>query len=569
MDSLKLSVTVRTALQSKYAAAAIKKIDQAVARWIKADAARGIQTVHVALDSAQDLAKWNIAPLSANPSAELVKSKIDALWKALGPDYLVLFGGPDVVPMFEEPNPSLDTKKGDDDPLVPTDNPYACSTAFKAGAIDSYMVPDRVVGRIPDLPGSDDPAWFCDYLATVSKHVPQPAKHYDKLYAVTAKEWLGGGQELVQFLGRPPASLLVSPPETDASATTKAGLKFPLHAIKCHGAQLDPRFFGQSGSKYPTMLSSASIKSTAQSSTLVAAGCCYGAQLFDIDDPAAILRGEWPIASAYLRGGAVGFMGATMIAWVGPQTMTCGDWIVAQYLKSALEGASLGRAMLEAKQQYLRWIAQQGWSVGKADQKTLIEFVLLGDPALHPVFAAPPGQVSVAAAVPSMRSRSTTVDRHRRRLLSQELAKAIRASQPERRNVRPAQIPKSALNRAARAARVATGNDFKRFGMARHEDVIMTVAQAAGAPVAAAAAGGTSRRSDASRATYEYYWSGRVEHKRAIEIRMVAVETDSEGTVLRTRVMHAAKPSIGQHEATPVRNTQRVRRAGGRTRRNG
>ena len=39
-DSIKLSVTVRSALKKKYSAAALKKIDAAVAAWIAAEKAR-------------------------------------------------------------------------------------------------------------------------------------------------------------------------------------------------------------------------------------------------------------------------------------------------------------------------------------------------------------------------------------------------------------------------------------------------------------------------------------------------------------------------------------------------
>ena len=33
---------------------------------------------------------------------------------------------------------------------VPTDNPYASSLPFRSSDRRSYLVPDRVIGRIPD-----------------------------------------------------------------------------------------------------------------------------------------------------------------------------------------------------------------------------------------------------------------------------------------------------------------------------------------------------------------------------------------------------------------------------------
>jgi hypothetical protein len=76
------------------------------------------------------------------------------------------------VPCFVVANPSYDPS-GDDDKVVPTDNPYASSGPFRASRRGSYLVPDRVVGRIPDMLQDGDPAWFVDYLATASVWTPE------------------------------------------------------------------------------------------------------------------------------------------------------------------------------------------------------------------------------------------------------------------------------------------------------------------------------------------------------------------------------------------------------------
>ena len=78
-----------------------------------------------------------------------------------------------------------------------------------------------------------------------------------------------------------------------------------------------------------------------------------------------------------------------MIAWLGDFEIGYADWIVAVYLKSILGGASIGRAFLESKQDYVRWINQQGYAIDLMDEKTLIEYVLLGDPSIHPVSSVP------------------------------------------------------------------------------------------------------------------------------------------------------------------------------------
>ena len=146
MQSVKLSVTVRRNLERKYDPAALKQIDAAVKRWVAADAARGIKTVHVALDDAVAMKKLGVAALKGAATAEKMKTAIDRLWTRLAPEYL-LFGSQDVVPISSSQSVLFTRRRRRQ--LVPTDNPYACSGAFRKLQRSSYLVPDRVVGRIP------------------------------------------------------------------------------------------------------------------------------------------------------------------------------------------------------------------------------------------------------------------------------------------------------------------------------------------------------------------------------------------------------------------------------------
>lgn len=547
MASIKLIVTLRQNLAAKYSAADLASLNKLIKAWIQADAKRGITSRYVALDDAVGMKKLNAAALTGTPTAQKVKRKIDQLWKSLAPDYLVLLGAQDVVPMFEVPNPSYDPK-GDDDTVVPTDNPYACSAPFLDGDINSYLVPDRVVGRIPDMVGDSSLDWFASYLATATTHVPQPAGHYADLYAICCDEWRRAGEETAQYLGHPKSALLVTPPVDNAASQAQAALPRTLHAIKCHGARLDPNFYGQKGAAYPVALFSGTLAANLSPGTLAAAMCCYGAQVYHPQDPAAQQNGAWPIASTYLRKGAVGFAGATMIAWVGLDTMLCADWIVAQYLKSAATGASIGRALLEAKQDFLRWLAQQGQSPGLAEQKTLIEFVLLGDPALHPVqsTAVP---AAVTAAVRATRGRAVRGaqvtpsgrERHQRRLFRATMASSIRNTMPRRELVA---APRAARHGAAgpglqAVALAALQDDFGRFAVQPMAGVVRVTA---GAPPAGVPRGPALAAAGAPlEPTYEYYWTGRHDDGRFQQIRLLKIETDGHGQVLRTSVLHSGR----------------------------
>ncbi|MBI3374056.1 MAG: hypothetical protein HY017_20215 [Betaproteobacteria bacterium] len=547
MQSVKLSVTVRRNLERKYDGAALKQIDAAVKRWVAADAARGIKTVHVALDDAVAMKKLGVAALKGAATAEKMKTAIDRLWTRLAPEYLVLFGSQDVVPYFIVDNPSF-SPDGDDDKIVPTDNPYACSGAFRKLQRSSYLVPDRVVGRIPDMPSATDPSWLLDYMETATNWSSQTRNAFADGYVICCDAWKGAALKCVEYIGEAPSQLLVSPPAGDASADARTRLGSKLHMIKCHGAQLDPKFYGQKGNSYPDALFSGTLKPEVKAQMLAAAMCCYGAQVYSPNDPAASLPGEWPIASTYLRQGALGFAGSTMIAWVGADQMMCADWIVASYLKGALGGASLGRAFLESKQDYICWLNQQGQVPDLADEKTLVEYVLLADPSIHPVAAAPGPALAAAggtaAAVAARPSPLALQERHQRRVVRAQMAAQMRGILPTRSAAKG-----EALGRAARlfeTAKQLLAADAEGLGM-RAEAVRVEKLETRFPGAQAAATRGAPARAVAAasgrignRQSFEYYWSGRRMFDAHKRIRLVKVETDAQGNVLRTSVVHSS-----------------------------
>jgi len=78
--------------------------------------------------------------------------------------------------------------------------------------------------------------------------------------------------------------------------------------------------------------------------------------------------------------GAYGLVGSTEIAWVGRRA----DGLRRLDRHRLSEGRparrSLGRALLESKQDYMAFLGQQGGAPGVEDEKTLLEFLLLAIP---------------------------------------------------------------------------------------------------------------------------------------------------------------------------------------------
>ena len=237
-----------------------------------------------------------------------------------------------------------------------------------------------------------DPAWFLDYLETATNWKPKADGTYKLPYAICTAEAKGAATEFLQkALDEAGLTPFVCPPDEDSSPKPRGKLSAGLHITKCHGNQGDATFWGfseedQRAQEHPyAAITSATLRLSPKPSTVVASMCCYGAQIFSPTDPNARSPGEWPIASTYLRNGALGFAGSTMMAWVGRSHMGPADWLVQGYLKNVLAGDSLGSALLASKQDYRSHYSLNADILTDHEEKTLIEYVLLGDPSIHPV----------------------------------------------------------------------------------------------------------------------------------------------------------------------------------------
>jgi hypothetical protein len=540
MKTIKLIVTHRGNLEKKYGAAGVKRIDKAVASVIAADKKRKFVTHYLHLDDSAEMKKYGVTAITGKATAEKCKRTIDQLFAALSPDYLALLGADDVIPHFLVPNPSFSESDGDDDESAPTDNPYACSRAFAKNKRASYLIPDRVIGRIPDLPGSSDPAWLLDYLKVAASWQPGVKADYADDLMICCDEWKSSGEECVSYVLRDPARLMISPPVGFSSAQLKKRHQARFHLIKCHGARIDSAFYGQQGNSYPPSLTSESLLERTSRNTVVGAMCCYGAALFDPDDPAAVSPGTAPIPSVYLRQGAYGFVGSSTIAWVGSEVMMCADWIISAYLRGVMRGASLGRSLLEAKQDFLDWTKKQGFVPGRAEEKTLLQFMLLGDPSIHPVQSTTPAPAIAAATVraPVAAGPGAAEERRARRAFRHQIGEELRSELPQRTPVkRSAHAATSAFEQLA-----AQMKDVS-FGKPLVEEVSRPITQpelTTAGMRRVTAAGARASGPVARQKTVEYYWIGRKKTKQVIDARLVRIETDQQGRLIRTQVLVSA-----------------------------
>ncbi len=379
MKTEKIILTSKTALTIKYGNG-FKAIEAAIKTMIIADKARGIHSKLIYLDQSSSMSDFKAPFVKTINSAQQVKRSIDALFKKIKPNYILLIGSLDVIPHVELQNLISD----DDDDVVPSDLPYACDAPYSTKIAD-FLAPTRVLGRLPDITGGTDDKYLVGLIENAIRTKPVKPDHYKKHFSLTAKVWNGSSAESLTKITGSKTGLKNVP--TAGPSYTAEELSARLHFINCHGSTLEPFFYGQQKNSYPIALNSANLKKHITEGTIVAAECCYGAELYDPE----YSDGALSICNTYLEEGAAAYVGSTTVAYGPADGQGLADLITQYFLINVLKGASTGRAFLDAQ---LRFIDKSAPHVDPQELKTIAQFVLLGDPSVQPVIQKVPTQVT-------------------------------------------------------------------------------------------------------------------------------------------------------------------------------
>ena len=441
----KVICTNLSALQAKYGAAGVKKIQTALQSLITNDKKRGLTTAVLALDRAADMKKAKAPAVTAATDPRQNKAAIDALFKALAPDYLLILGAADVIPHQDLKSPTF-SPPDDPDEFAFGDIPYACETAYSQQPED-FFGPTRVVGRLPDIQGGNDPEYLVGLVKRAATYQSGDAAGYRQYFGISAEIWeKSTAMSLANTFGDSDAIKTVP---KSSSKWPPASLGKLSHFINCHGASRNQHFFGQPASgaeDFPTALDAAFLNKKVTEGTVAAAECCYGAQLYN---PHAH---QPPICNTYLGSGAYGFLGSATIAYGPAEGNGQADLLCQFFLQNILQGASLGRAALEARQKFVHKSSMSDAS----NVKTIAQFNLYGDPSLTPVKAEHAVVLTVAkAGGKGMTAKASPtalrVERAERRRDLFSRGEALAKSQPTIRrtaNGRGKSISKALLNAA-------------------------------------------------------------------------------------------------------------------------
>lgn len=469
----KLIVSNRGVLRAKYGARGYDRIRRALARHVKADRRRGLTVAVVYLDDGRAMRARRAKPVVDATDQPATKRAIDALYRAESPDYLMIVGAGDVVALQDLDNPVLDD---DPDEAVASDLPYACDVGYSRDTA-SFVGPTRVVGRVPDLNGTSDPAdaaYLVKLLDVAARHRSRDPADYHGYFALSAKSWEQSTRKTLFEIFGNSAHERTSPPSGPRHSAAALGAR--SHFINCHGDSASPVFQGQYRRDYPSALTTLSVEGAIEEGTVAAVECCYGAQMYE----ARTLELDVPIGQSYLYQGAYAWLGSSTIAYGPARTNAAADLVTRYFMQAMLDGASLGRALLMARQRY----AQEASELDPIDLKTLAQFMLLGDPSVHPV----------AAPTPTKMAKSVPADEGWRLLRRSQRAKlkvtgsVLLASKPTASRPRPAKAIgarlRSTLASIAKASGLASGDCFRAYAVSMPKPLRRVQAKSREAPFA-------------------------------------------------------------------------------------
>jgi hypothetical protein len=306
---------------------------------------------------------------------------------------LLIVGGPEVVPFHHLPNPVEDV-----DADVPSDNPYATVD-------DNYFIPEWPVGRLPG--GADsDPGVLLDMLRQITLHHLGDQEEAQNLwkkiirwltglfsrrrksnqsFGYVAEAWEKASREVFKGLGEQEA-LVTSPPFGKYSEipvpVTRMGY-FNLHGVEDGGAWYGQKDFknGSAGPNYPIALRPEDINQYEDAPLFVLTEACYGAHLKG--------RGvEDSIPLKYMTRGTHAVIGSTVTAYGSVAApLIAADLLAESFWKQIQDGSTVGVALQKAKIRLARIMNERQGYLDGEDQKTLISFILIGDPLTNPITA--------------------------------------------------------------------------------------------------------------------------------------------------------------------------------------
>ncbi|NIP31798.1 MAG: hypothetical protein GTO02_20005 [Candidatus Dadabacteria bacterium] len=369
---MELILSSRKKLIDKYGYHNFKTIDFTLNRLKNELQKDGLRSIIIYVDDSNFLRPYGLRPANPN-NPEEIKNLIDNFQKRVETDgvkieYFLIIGGDDIIPFFRIPNPVYGPN-GDPDKEIYSDSPYASTD-------DEYLVPERALGRIPDI-NSNNPKFLLDLL----EHI---IKSHDETYnsegdfGYSAEVWKEASEDVYQAMGRS-QGLIYSPPIVARTLRKSFLNKKKLLYFNLHGMERTASWYGELKERgILTVAFNASQLDTIEvEQAVIFSEACYSANIFTKEPDSSI-----PLK--FLERNVDCFVGSTMISYgaIAPP-LTNADVLAKYFFQYVREGLPYGIAFLNAKQDYAKKMIRLGlFHVDEVDAKTLLEFVLYGDPSI-------------------------------------------------------------------------------------------------------------------------------------------------------------------------------------------
>lgn len=352
------------------------------------------------------------APYNDPWQLKLILSDLDAKLEKRGERIgaVLIVGGPEVIPFHNLPNPVEDA-----DVDVPSDNPYSARDSnyfisdWQVGRVSggSSTDPNSLVKVLRDIsnrydPGANRFAWYRRFMGYIQELIRRGITKKESSYGYTAAVWRRASQAVFRPIGEP-NDMLISPPvhacETqdgtypvttlpNGNGNHSSCLSLPqahLGYFNLHGVPDGSEWYGQSdpakpedGPDFPVAMRPQDIRNGGSAPKMVFSEACYGANIIgkSIDEA---------ISLKFLSSGTQAVVGSTCISYGSISTPLSSADLLGQVFWNLLqEGFTAGESLRRAKIHLTREINRRQGFLDAEDQKTLISFVLFGDPLAQP-----------------------------------------------------------------------------------------------------------------------------------------------------------------------------------------
>jgi tetratricopeptide (TPR) repeat protein len=345
-------------------------------------------------DDAEVSAQYGLTPVNPRDPWK-IKHALADLDAALGKKgemigALFIVGDDQVVPFHRLPNPTDDL-----DGEVPSDSPYAALGA-------NYFIPEWLVGRLPGEAGADA-GLLLEQLRLIQRYHDRRAKGkltagihwwiwvkslFERLmperslpsFGMTAAVWRRSSLAVFRPIGAP-HTVVASPPACSGSNNPERMTSSSLAYYNLHGLEDSSAWYGQrdpfepdDAPDYPVALVPDDLKRNGRAPRFVFSEACYGGHISGKSESDSL-------ALKFLSLGTSGVVASTCISYGSvSMPLIAADLLGYLFWYHMKTGRTAGEALLQAKIDLVREMdKRQGYLDGE-DQKTLISFVLYGDP---------------------------------------------------------------------------------------------------------------------------------------------------------------------------------------------